>query len=62
MTYHRDIEFDKYDWLYWDDVQRCPHPPFTKAAGEWLRGDDHRMLLLALERYACFLERRRCII
>lgn len=47
--------FDKYDWLKFRDLERCPYAPFTSEAVSWLAKDDRRMLLIALDRYAAHL-------
>ena len=47
--------FAKYDWLKWTDIERGPFAPFTLESGNWLRDDDRRLFLIALDRYADWL-------
>jgi hypothetical protein len=48
--------FDKYDYLKMKDLERCPYVWGTKECGEWNIQDDRRMLLIALDRYADYLQ------
>lgn len=54
------IPFNKYDYLYIKDLERCPYPPFRNHPKfrDWNDEDDKRMLLLALDRYADVLQRK----
>ncbi len=49
------IAFDKYDYLKWGDVERCPYVFGSPQAAAWLDRDDFRCLLLALDRYRLIL-------
>jgi len=53
--------FNRYDWLKFKDVERCPYPPFRNDPNwlEWTVNDDKRMLLIALDRYAAYLTAHR---
>lgn len=50
--------FDRYDWLKWKDIERCPYPPFSNHPKHtnWNKQDDKRMLLIALDRYVDYLQ------
>jgi len=53
--------FNKYDWLKFSDLERCPYPPFRNHPKfkEWNENDDRRMLLIALDRYADYITTQR---
>lgn len=44
--------FEKYDYLFFRDLERCPYRWGTAMCGQWCKLDDERMLLIALDRYA----------
>lgn len=51
------IPFNLYDYLTWNDFERCPYASFSlnplerEKAYDWIKKDDKRMLLIALDRY-----------
>jgi hypothetical protein len=47
--------FSKWDWIFWDDIERCPYHPFSFEAVEWSWLQDDEMYMRALERYADYL-------
>lgn len=51
------MPFEKYDWLKLGDLERCPFVIFSPESAKWGEEDNRRMLLIALERYANFLQR-----
>jgi len=52
------IAFDRYNYLKIKDLERCPYVIWTKEEIEWLKKDNFRMLLIALDRYADELEKK----
>lgn len=46
------IIFNKYDYLKLKDLRRCPFPYQGKRTIRWDKEDNHRLLLIALDRYA----------
>lgn len=52
------IPFDKYHYLKFKDLERCPYVIWTKEEIEWSKKDNFRMLLIALDRYADKLQKR----
>jgi hypothetical protein len=50
--------FYRFDWLRFRDLERCPFVWYSKECNEWIRQDDRRMLLIALDRYADYLQKK----
>jgi hypothetical protein len=56
--------FSKWDWYDIRDLERCPYVFWSKECHDWTVLDDGRILLIALDRYADYLQglRRHCDI
>lgn len=52
------IPFDRYDYLKLKDLERSPYVIWSQAEVEWSKKDNHRMLLIALDRYAETIAKR----
>lgn len=48
--------FYRYDWLKFKHLERCPYVWGTPDCDKWNKEDDRRMLLIALDCYAEYLE------
>lgn len=67
LDYQRDyrttLPFILYEWYGFMDLERCPYASFSSnqeerdKAFEWNKKDDFRILLIALDRYADFLQK-----
>jgi hypothetical protein len=56
------IDYDRDQWLYWNDVERCPFATWSTSNAEerrkgrsWGMDDDKRMHLLSLSRFGDWL-------
>lgn len=50
------ISYDPYDWLMIKDIERCPYTSKDDGYLTWHNNDDQRLELIALDRYADFLQ------
>lgn len=50
------IPFDPHNYLKFKDYERCPHKWDSFECAVWCKKDDERLLLIALDRYADFLQ------
>lgn len=53
------IPFYRYDYLLMSDLERNPYPMFSSESAVWDEKWHQRMLLIALERYADVLQKKR---
>lgn len=44
-------------WIKWKDVERCPYIPKDPQYKFWIRDDDKRLKLAALDNYADYLKK-----
>lgn len=55
----RDLRpFDDFFTVYYKYLMRCPFVFSTEEARQWHKKDDYRILLLELDRYADYLQRK----
>lgn len=40
----------------YNDMRRCPYPAFTEDARDWIKREDKRILINALEKYVAILD------
>lgn len=50
------LRFEYARLIFYRDLERCPFIPFSIEAIEWIRKDDKRLLLIALERWLMIFE------
>lgn len=52
------LPFEKYDWLMIKDIERCPYIWKDYQYSAWWKDNEQRQLLIALDRYADFLQHK----
>lgn len=53
------IKFEYTELIYFQDLESCPYVPKNLEYANWIKRDDERLKLIALDRYLTLLNKRK---